>query len=233
MVFYILHGWAISERNQQKWQPFLDLLQKAGFTTRFLKIPGLSSSLEESWDLQDFVNWLENELKGKKDVVLLGHSFGGQLSIRYISLHPGQISRLILIDNGGIRDTSLRIRIKRGLFLILAKTGKNFFKAPIFRKILYKMARETDYLKAPPAQRISMAHVLKDEIRDDLEKVDCPTQIIWGKNDTTTPLENAYLVQEKIPLSQLEIIEDARHSPMFTHPEEVVKIIVQFMKEKK
>lgn len=228
-TIHILHGWAIGERNQEKWQPFIDLLQKVGFKVRFLKIPGLSTPLNESWQLQDFVNWLEGELEGQENIILLGHSFGGQLSIRYISLHPGQISRLILLDTGGIRDRDLKIRIKRGLFLVLAKTGKNFLKAPIFRKLLYKMARETDYLKAPPAQRKSMSNVLSDEIRVDLEKVDCPTQIIWGKNDTTTPLKNAYLVQEEIPQSQLNIVEEARHSPMFTHPEEVSKIIIKFL----
>ena len=233
MTIYLLHGWAIGERNQEKWQPFMDLLKKAGFKVNFLKIPGLSTSLDASWQLQDFVDWLGKELRGQKNVVLLGHSFGGQLSVRYTSQHSGQVSKLILVDSGGIKDQDLKIRIKRKVFLILAKTGKNFLKAPIFRQILYKMARETDYLKAPPAQRKSMANVLQDEIRQDLSKITCPTQIIWGGNDKTTLLKNAHLFKEKIAQSQLEIIEEARHSPMFTHPEKVVGIVTRFINQTK
>lgn len=230
MDFYILHGWSISNQNRQKWQPFLNLLKKAGFSVHFLEIPGLSTPLDESWYLQDFVDWLEKELHGQKNVALLGHSFGGQLSIRYTALHPQQISRLILVDSSGIRDKRLRARFKRKVFFILAKTGKNFLKAPIFRTILYKMARETDYKKAPPAQRKSMANVLQDEILEDLPQITCPTQIIWGADDTTTPLRNAHLLHEAIVGSTLDVIEGARHSPQFTHPEQVVKTIQNFLK---
>lgn len=232
-VIYILHGWAIGDKNQEKWQPFIDLLKEAGYKVNFLKIPGLSVPSQESWELQDFVDWLEGQIKEKSGVILLGHSFGSQLSIRYTSQHPKQISKLILIDSGGIKDRAIKVRIKRKVFLVLAKTGKNFLKSPVFRHFLYKMARETDYLKAPPAQRKSMSNVLRDEILKDLPKIKCKTQIIWGQNDKTTPLKHAFLLHQGISHSKVQIIQEARHSPQFTHAKEVSEIVINFINEKK
>jgi len=222
---YILHGWAIDPNNQGKWQPFMDLLKKKKIKVEFLQIPGLDKPLKKPWSLTNYVQWLSNQLPQNKKVILLGHSFGGQLAIRFAATYPEKVKQLILIGSSGIIDRSLNKRLKRSIFRSITKVGKIVTNSPFLRKSLYKLTREQDYYQASHIMRQTMQNVLKDEILDNLPNIDCPTQIIWGQNDTTTPLKHAYVLKNSIKNSKLQLIKHARHSPQFTHPEEVVKVI--------
>src|SRR5260221_14279777 len=78
---YILHGWAYST---EKWEPFLTLLKKNNFYPVMLKIPGLTAPLNEVWDINNYVTWLEKKLENEKGkVVLLGHSNGGRIALAF------------------------------------------------------------------------------------------------------------------------------------------------------
>jgi pimeloyl-ACP methyl ester carboxylesterase len=231
---YILHGWAVrsGNLNQEKWQPFFNELEKFGINAVFLKIPGLSSPLNEVWDLDNYVSWLKDELKEKqkgKKVILLGHSFGGQIAIKFTAQNPDLVKNLILLDSAGIRDMSLKAVIKRTVFLIAAKVGKILFKSEVLRNILYKFAGESDYKNAPPLLRRTMSNILDAEILDDLSKINVKTKIVWGNKDTVTPVKTAHQMNNLIKNSDLSFIKDARHSPHFTHVKETAKVVGEFI----
>jgi len=195
-IIFILHGWAVrgGDKNQKMWQPFIDELKANGHKVIFFKIPGLSAPLNEVWNFSNYLNWLSSEIESKskgKKIVLLGHSFGGQLAIKYAALNSEKIEKLILVDSSGIRDMALKSVIKRTIFLLLAKVGGILFKGKFFRNLLYKLARETDYKNAPPLLRGTMSKILNDQILKDLPNVKCSTKIIWGENDPIIPIEYA------------------------------------------
>jgi len=226
---YLLHGWAVDQFNQRKWQPLIEALEKKKIQPVFLKIPGLTGPLDQVWGLQDFVNWLAAELPKKGKVILLGHSFGGQIAIRFAAQNPDRVEKLILVDSAGIRDHSFQATLKRQVFWLAAKVGKLFFRSQIARQLLYILARERDYNTAPPLLKRSMSLVLDDEIVDDLPKLLCPTLIIWGENDTTTPLKFGKIKKKAIANSDLKVINGARHSPQFTHVDQVASEIAGFV----
>ncbi len=228
-LIVLLHGWSVDSQNEQKWKHFSDVLQAKGFRTRFMGLPGLSTESDEVWTLKTFVEWLEAQLHSEKNVILLGHSFGGQLAIRYSALHPEQIQKLIVIDSSGLRPQDVRSRLKRAGFKIVAKIGKPLFKGDAWRKLLYKLAREKDYLTANSILRQTMRNVLDDEIGADLPMITCPTLIIWGAQDKMTPLSLAHRMQKGLKNSELHLIEDARHAPQLTHPAEVAQVIKEFL----
>lgn len=229
----ILHGWAIGPENEQKWQVFRDQLQEQKVDSTFLQIPGLDTQVSTPWDLQRYVAWLAEELQDKQEVVLLGHSFGGQLAVRFTAHHPEKVSRLILIASAGIRDITFKARLKRGIFFVLAKVGKVFFRHEFFKKVLYKLVREHDYEQASTVMKQTMQLVTQDEIRADLPKIKVPVQLIWGKQDTSTPYRNTQLFLDAIPTANLCTISDARHSPQFTHPEHTASCVAEFLSEEK
>lgn len=229
----ILHGWAISPENEQKWQTFRDKLQALHVTSTFLPIPGLDTKATKPWNLQQYVEWLAEVLKDKQEVILLGHSFGGQLAVRFTAEYPEKVSRLILVASAGIRDNSLKARLKRSIFYVLAKVGKVFFRHPFFKKMLYKLAREHDYEQASSVMKQTMQLVTQDEIRADLPRIKVPVQLIWGKQDTSTPYRNTQLILDAIPTANLCTISDARHSPQFTHPEHTASCVAEFLSEEK
>jgi len=232
LKIFILHGWAVDPDNVQKWEAFRSQLHDQGIETHFLALPGLTTPLTTAWDLSDYVKWLNQQLEGYSDVILLGHSFGGQIAVRYTSLHPTQIKFLILLDAAGIRDQHPLIVIKRFIFAIGAKIGKKFTKSTAARALLYKIARERDYLEASPIMQQTMNAVLADEILQNLPTINCPTLVVWGEQDRVTPLRLAHQFMRHLPNATLRVIESARHSPQFTHPAQTAHSIIAFLESK-
>lgn len=228
---YILHGWSVSDQNDHKWQPLMSELEKHGVSSRFLGLPGLSTPLNEVWNLQNYVEWVMEQLPSNKKVILLGHSFGGQIAIRLSALRPERVAKLVLIDSSGVRDHSLKAVLKRKLFWVLAKVGSVFFKFSWARTLLYKLARERDYNNAPPLLKRTMSMILEDEVLEDLPKIQAPTQIVWGQGDQVTPIWMGQKMHKLIPDSSLEIVSGARHSPQYTHIEQVASTVAAFVLE--
>jgi pimeloyl-ACP methyl ester carboxylesterase len=228
----LLHGWTLSPSVTEKWQPFIRLLKQAGYTVKFWPLPGLAEAPAEPLTLQDYADWLEEKTRSLKSFLLLGHSFGGQLAIRFARLHPEKVDRLILVDSSGMLDTSLAKTLKRGIFKTLAKTGKMLTQSPSLRRWLYRLTRETDYYEASPSQRQTMQNLLKDQITDDLSQLSMPTLIIWGAQDRATPPKFGKLLAAKIPQAELHYIPEARHSPQYTHPEQTLSLLMQFLKDR-
>ncbi|QLG49916.1 alpha/beta fold hydrolase [Natrinema halophilum] len=62
-----------------------------------------------------------------------------------------------------------------------------------------------------PAREAQAAAVLNFDVSDRLERLRVPTLILHGTNDEVVPVENARLLEEKIPDSRLEIVEGGSH----------------------
>ncbi len=243
---FILHGWSTDPATHQKWQPFISSLNQLTATipqtvrVHYLKLPGLTSPLEKSWGLDDYSQWLDQQIKQKmteasqaqQKIVLIGHSFGGQIAIRYTAQNQKKIAKLILISSSGIRDKSVKAKLKRAIFWMLAKLGRLILIIPaaqkLARKLLYRLAREKDYLNCPPYLRETMTKVINEEILSDLAKIETKTLLIWGKNDPTTPVKNAYLLQKKLKQVQLETIPQGRHIAHYLFPKKVAQIVKKF-----
>lgn len=74
-----------------------------------------------------------------------------------------------------------------------------------------------------------MKSVLEEDLTPLLEKISCPTLIIWGKKDKITPLKDGYLMKEKIKNSRLEILEKISHTPHLENPQALVQKIQSFL----
>lgn len=222
----ILHGWT---KRLDKWKELFDALEKKGIKADLPKIPGLTGSLEKVWDLSDYIKWLKNIVdKEKGKTILIGHSNGGRIALAFTNLFPEKVEKLILIDSAGIYHNELPLKIKRIVFKTVAKIGKKITSSKTVKNLLYKLARESDYKDLDENTKQTMVNLINTDLKPILPKIQTPTLIIWGREDKTTPLSDGILMNNLIKNSKLEIIEDARHSPMFSHPEEVAKLIQQF-----
>jgi pimeloyl-ACP methyl ester carboxylesterase len=221
---YILHGWTYST---DKWKPMINLLEKHDISVKLLSIPGLTDGTDRIWTLDDYIDWLKEELKSEKKVTLLGHSNGGRISLAFSARYPEAVDRLILIDSAGIYPKGLYISVKRSIFWLIAKLGKKITRSEKVRRLLYRAAREGDYEKATPAMRKTMANLLAIDLRSVLKDIQARTLIIWGAKDGSTPLSDGELMHKEIKQSKLFVIPDAKHSPQATHPSVVAERIIQ------
>ena len=221
MKLFILHGWTYQT---ETWQPLLNLLAAQGIDYEFLRIPGLTDGTDPVWTLEDYVKWLEEKTAGHEKVILYGHSNGGRISIAYAAKHPEKVERLILEDSSGIPVTGLR-RLKRDFFKQISRIGRILSSSDVLRRIFYKVIRESDYSGATVNMKKTMANLLLVDLSLVLDRITCPTLLIWGANDKTTPLSAGKRIHEGIKGSRISIIPDARHSPHITHPQQVAGLI--------
>lgn len=231
MKAVILHGWTYSKAGSdplEKWQPFMKYLESGGIKCQLPRIPGITKEIDQKWTLEKYIEWLKKKI-GNEKVILIGHSNGGRISLAFAEKYPKNVSNLILIDSAGIYHNELSLRFKRFIFRNIAKIGKKISDSEKLRKLIYKIAREADYSNATAAQRQTMINLINTNLSNVLKEIKIPTLIIWGKEDSVTPLSDGLLMHELIRNSKLKIINNSRHSPQFTHPKEVAKIINEYL----
>ena len=173
----------------------------------------------------------------RKNPVLIGHSLGGKIAIRYAIKYPEKIDKLILTGAAGIKS---KLTVKQKIFSILGKTGKIIFSFPIinnFQKPIHKIfsklarSRKKDYYSASLRMKEIMKNILAEDLVDCLNKIKKPTMLVWGREDKTTPLSDGEIMNEKIGNSELTIIDSANHSLPYQKPEEFSKIVEEFIKK--
>ncbi len=217
---YIIHGWSYSTN---KWGPFVELLKKNGFSVNLLKVPGLTAASDKVWELDDYIVWLKKNISDEKNkIILLGHSNGGRIAISYASLYPEDLSHLLLIDSAGIYHNEIPIRIKRIVFKTIAKLGKKATTSNQLKKLIYRLAQAKDYQEATSSMKQTMLNLIIKDLTPILITITTPTTIIWGEKDKITPLSDAKLMNKYIKNSRFYQIKDAKHSPQFSHPQEVI-----------
>jgi pimeloyl-ACP methyl ester carboxylesterase len=223
---YVLHGWS---KSNDKWQFFLKDLAKLGIKAKLLNIPGLTAKLNKPWNLNDYVKWFEDEVGDNRNVTVIAHSFGGRIAIRFDVKNPNRLKKLVLIDSAGIRPLGIGARLKRGSFKALASIGKKITQSDQLRKLLYTVVRERDYYEADNVMRKTMANIVEDDQRKELEFVKADTLIIWGQKDKDTPLSDARMMNKQITGSRMVIVPKAGHAPQFSHHKQVAKHVSEFL----
>ncbi len=217
---FIVHGWTYT---LDAWDACLDALRARGIEPVMLRVPGLTEPSDNVWTLDGYVEWLRGKIAGEKDVALAGHSNGGRIALAYAAKYPGHITKLILIDTAGIYHKELPLAVKRVLFGTVAKVGRPFARVPLLRKIFHKLIGARDYGRAPENMRETMKNMISVDLTPILPSITAHTLIIWGQNDTTTPLSDGKLMNEKIVGSKLVIIPNTDHAPHATHAAVVAK----------
>lgn len=208
-----LHGWG---QNIEMMKPIATSHSK-NCNILLIDLPGHGKSEEPKsiWSLEEFSNMvyeLVSFLK-IKDIVLLGHSFGGKISIIYASKY--EVKKLILLASPfdvKIKKQSLKLRIL-----------KKLAKVPILgigaSKMKMKMG-STDYKNATPMMRNILVKHVNTDTTELCKKIKCPTIIIWGDKDTTVDIADAYRLEKLIKDSAVIVYPNKTH---FAYLEDVNK----------
>ena len=222
----LLHGWGVDSR------VFEGLMKEfsASYKVVAPDLPGFGTSGDPTgvWGVDEYAAWVLDFLDALKieSAIFLGHSFGGRLTIRIASdpATAGRIERLILTGSAGLRHKRpLKGRIRGWLFRTLSK---------IFPGLREKFARKfasRDYLAASPLLRQCLVKVVNLDLAPRLPHIPHPTLLIWGKNDTETPVADGYTMKSLIPDSRLEVLENAGHFAFVNKPDEFIRLMKEFL----
>ncbi len=231
----ILHGWNLSSL---KYKKLIDEFKKEEYLVFALDFPGFGQSRlpDKPYKLSDYVTFLNNYLakKGLGKVILIGHSFGGRVAIKFASLYPEKIEKIILT---GVPGVTPAMNIKLIIFKIIAQLGKLIFYksilnifAPILRKILYKLAGEYDYAKTSGVMRETFKKIINEDLTSPMSKIKSPTFLIWGTNDTITPVWIAKKMQSIIKSSKVIALSGEGHSVIYKNPHLFAKTTLEVLR---
>ncbi|MFD1565168.1 alpha/beta fold hydrolase [Haloarchaeobius amylolyticus] len=82
-----------------------------------------------------------------------------------------------------------------------------------------------------PAREAQAAAVQSFDVSERLGRVRVPTLILHGTDDRVVPVENARLLEEKLPNSQLELIEGGSHLFFIENDDLVNEYLLEFLDE--
>lgn len=216
-------------------------MEKEGHAVFVPDLPGFGErpAPAEPWSVDDYVSWVKSycEENNLTRFLLIGHSFGGGLAVKFSGAFPEKVQKLVLVAPKIRRQKNYRYYIS----LVLAKLGNVVFFIPPFsflqplaRKLLYKCIGTGDYYKLETQKAFTMKETFKKVVAEELVAclpgVKASTLIIWGASDDMTPLKDAHLVHEAIRGSRLEIVENGEHALNLQNPEVLVEKISNFIK---
>ena len=199
-----LHGWG---QNIEMMMPIAKPFIKK-YNVLIIDLPGFGDSEEpkEVWSIYDFadmVHELTKEVKMKKPI-LIGHSFGGKISLVYSSLY--ETNKLVLLAS------PYKKNIKKDSFK--TKVLKAMKKVPGLKKLAEyakKYFGSTDYKNASVMMRKILVKHVNLDVSEDAKKIKCPTLLIWGTNDEAVPYKDARELESIISNCGLVTYEGNTH----------------------
>lgn len=159
---------------------------------------------------------------GPPEAHVVGHSMGGQLAIHLAAEHPEQVRRLVLVDAAGIP----RPLTPRGVVRFAREI------APVWRwgDLSFVPVIVSDAWSAGPRTLLqAIGHILRDDVRPLLPRIQCPTLVLWGERDHWVPLEHGQELEQEIPDARLEILSQCYHNPMVDRPDEFNRVVLDFL----
>nr|AIA99590.1 hypothetical protein [uncultured bacterium contig00023(2014)] len=229
----LLHGWGC---DHTIWDGVQKHLTERGFRVTSLDFPGFGGSdeLQTPWNIEDYTAWTERFFKerGITNPVLIGHSFGGRVSLIYASRNT--VSKVVLVDAAGVKPhRSAKYYAKVWSFKALKRLAPFIVgqkKAAELIEQRRRKAASADYNAASPVMRGTLSKVVNEDLRRFMPHIAAPTLLVWGENDTGTPLRDAKIMEKLIPDSGLVTFRGAGHYSFLERPAQFAAILDSFLK---
>jgi pimeloyl-ACP methyl ester carboxylesterase len=172
------------------------------------------------------------EHRNYQNIHLMGNSLGGHVALVHILKNPEQIKSLILTGSSGLFENGMGDTYpKRGdKEYIRNKTALTFYDPALATDDLVNEVFEITNNRLKVIKIIALAKsAIRNNLGDELKKVQQPTCLIWGNNDTITPPFVGKEFNKLIPNSELHFIDKCGHAPMMEVPEAFNSILDVFL----
>jgi pimeloyl-ACP methyl ester carboxylesterase len=227
----LLHGWGDDSRSSAKLQAEL----AKNYTVIAPDLPGFGKSDKPpaAWNLSNYAKFVEAFLKklGINDVyALIGHSNGGAIAVRTVSLGLLNPHKMVLMASSGIRSP---YNGRQKSLRLLVKAGKAA-SSPLPQKIKHKLRAKvyatlgSEMLVSEDLQE-TFKKIVTDDVTADAVTLTVPTLLVYGEEDKSTPPAIGLLFHEKIKDSTYVQIDSAGHFVFIDQPDITKKAIEDFL----
>ena len=231
----LLHGWGASS------SLYRSIIDRLSVRRRVIApdFPGFGETAEPDrpWEVRDFADFTLKLIDrlGVEKVMLLGHSHGGRVALDIAARDelPFTLTRMVLMDAAGILPRkTLRQKLRQRQYKI-ARTILSW--KPV--RALYPDALENlrrshgsaDYQNASPLMRQTLVKVVNTSMEWAMPRVTVPTLLLWGEDDTATPISDGERMEQLIPGSGLARIPGAGHFCYVDRWPQVARVLDAFL----
>ena len=210
----LLHGWGADTRAME---PIARCLAGMGREAISLDFPGFGQSGLPSgpWGIPEYAAFTRAfmEALSLEGCDVVSHSFGGRVTIFLASETPKLFGRLVLVDAAGIkprRGAGYYIRV------YAYKAGKRLARISWLDRLFritekQKSAGSEEYRQLQGDMRTTYVKVVNLDLSDRLPNIPNETLLIWGDQDTATPLWMGRKMEKEMPNAGLAVIPGAGH----------------------
>lgn len=211
-LFLWAHGWGQSHAG---FQPLAQSFVNSGRHI-MVDFPGFGSAPppQTAWGTEDYADAMAAFLKNHADrkVIWVGHSFGCRVGLQIAARHPELIEGLFLIAAAGLkRKRPLHKQINLKARVALYKTLKKCIPLGVSEDWLKSKFGADDYKNASGTMRGVFVKVVNEDLTAAAQKISCPVTLVYGTNDTETPLEIGERLHALIKNSRLVTLEGQDH----------------------
>ena len=233
----LLHGWLCT---LETMKPIADSLSQ-NFKVYLVDIVvfGKSDLPEHPLNTDDFGDFLKDfvDKVNIKNPILIGHSNGGRMIINAVGRGIVDAKKIVLMDSAGIiPKRKPKYYIKVGIF----KAGKTILnKIPNvagmkeLKEKLLNSVGSSDYKASAPVLKETMKIILNEDVTPLLSNIKVPTLLIWGTNDTDTPIADAKKMQSLIPDCGIVEYKNSGHFAYLENIQNCNVVLNEFFKNDK
>lgn len=220
----LLHGWG---QNIEMMKPVGDKFAR-DYQITIIDLPGFGNSEEPKtvWRIFDYAKMVHQLLTqlNIKNPIMIGHSFGGKISLLYASMYP---TKKLILFASPFRQGIKKLSLKTKMFKAIKKLpGMDWFAEKAKKHI-----GSTDYRNASPMMRSILVDHVNLDISEEVKKITCPTILIWGDCDTAVPLSEAYQLEEYIHDAAVIVYDGCTHYAYLERLGQTISVIESFIKE--
>ena len=186
---------------------------------------------------------------GISDPVVVGNSMGGFVGAELALAFPTRVRKLVLVSAAGISAENMWrepvLAVGRLMAVGAARTGVKSLpvvnRPRLRRAALQLVVRYPERISVPLATELvrgtgtkgfvgGLDAVLGYSFRERLPDIEVPTLIVWGRNDTLIPVEDAYEFERLIGQNaRVEVFDDTGHLAMVERPTRFNELIDHFI----
>lgn len=216
----IMHGWGCTLDTLKS----VEDLFRGKMRTINVDLPGHGKSSEppEVWGIEQYTAAIEGLVRelGLKRPSLAGHSFGGRISILFSSRN--EVDKVLLIDSAGVKPKrSFNYYRKVYTFKVMKHIVTLFLGKKRGSEAIERMRGKkgsADYRNSSPRMRAIMSRCVNEDLCRVMPSIKAPTLLIWGENDTATPLSDAETMKRLIPDAGLVAFPGCGHYSFLDNP---------------
>ena len=218
-------------------------LVKDDVATRYrviaMDLPGFGRSTKVALpSLNAFAEWLDRVLGyvGEQSAHVVGHSFGGMLSMAFLHQFPQRVRSLVLVDSVGLgpyagSEGQRKFAAARTREEIRAFLERLFHDPGAISEAL--IDGQLSYVTQPRVPEVlrqltDRRQAWEAHIEAQADSIGVPLLVIWGKNDDPVPVAHADRLRG-VPGARFAIIDNCGHAPMVERAHEFSLHLLEFL----